>query len=196
MALNTWAVSILRYGAGILKWNKNELQEMDRKTRKYMTMNKELHPRSDVAWLYVSRKNGGKGLVGCENSVKSGKNGLGWYVKNNIESLLVAVRTSKTITCKETVDLKEFKKTKQEQRKNEWTAKRMHGQFARDMEDKDKNNTWIMMSKSDLKGCTEALICSAQEQSIRLTISSTILKKLPSHSFVGCVVQEMRQYLR
>ena len=22
MALNTWAVSILRYGAGILKWNK------------------------------------------------------------------------------------------------------------------------------------------------------------------------------
>ena len=27
MALNTWAVSILSYGAGILKWNKNELQE-------------------------------------------------------------------------------------------------------------------------------------------------------------------------
>ena len=26
MTLNTWAVSILRYGAGILKWNKNELQ--------------------------------------------------------------------------------------------------------------------------------------------------------------------------
>ena len=27
MALNTWAVSIMRYGAGILNWNKNELQE-------------------------------------------------------------------------------------------------------------------------------------------------------------------------
>ena len=38
MAMNTWAVSILRYGVGILKWNKNELQEMDRKTRKFMTM--------------------------------------------------------------------------------------------------------------------------------------------------------------
>ena len=38
MALNTWAVSILRYGAGILKWNKNELQKMDRKTRKFMTI--------------------------------------------------------------------------------------------------------------------------------------------------------------
>ena len=71
MAMNTCAVSILRYGAGILKWNQNELQEMDRKTRKLMTMNKELHPRSDVARLYVSRKNGGRGLIGCENSVKS-----------------------------------------------------------------------------------------------------------------------------
>ena len=36
MALNTWAVSILRYGAGILKWNKNELQEIDRKTRTFI----------------------------------------------------------------------------------------------------------------------------------------------------------------
>ena len=72
MALNTWAVSILRYGAGILKWNKNELQKMDRKTRKFMTRNKELHPRSDVAWLYVSWKNGGRGLE-YENFVKSEK---------------------------------------------------------------------------------------------------------------------------
>ena len=63
MTLNTWAVSIFRYGAGILKWNKNEVQEMDRKTRKLMTMNKELHPRSDFARLYVSRKNVEKELL-------------------------------------------------------------------------------------------------------------------------------------
>ena len=167
MALNTWAVSILRYGAGILKWNKNELQEMDRKTRTFMTMNKEWHPRSDVARLYVSRKNGGRGLIECKNSAKSEENGLGWHVKNNIEPLLVAVRTSRIITHEKTVDPKEFKKTKEEQRKNEWTAKIMHGQFARDMEDKDKNNTWRWMRKSDLKGCTKALIYCAQEQSIQ-----------------------------
>ena len=130
MALNSWAVSIFRYGAGILKWNKNELQEMDRKIRKFMTMNKELHPRSDVARLYVSRKNGGRGLIGCENSVTIEENGLGWYVKNNIEPLLAAVRTSRTITHKETVDSKEFKKIKEELIKNERTAKKLHGQFA------------------------------------------------------------------
>ena len=36
-----------------------------------MTMNKELRPRSDVAQLYVSWKNVGRGLTGCENNVKS-----------------------------------------------------------------------------------------------------------------------------
>ena len=56
MALDTWAVSIMRCDAGILKWNKNELQKMDRKTRKFITMIKELHPRSNVARLHVSRK--------------------------------------------------------------------------------------------------------------------------------------------
>ena len=29
VALNTFAVAIIRYGAGKLNWNKNELQEMD-----------------------------------------------------------------------------------------------------------------------------------------------------------------------
>ena len=43
MAINIWAVSLMRYGAGILKWNKNELQKIDRKIRKVMTISKELH---------------------------------------------------------------------------------------------------------------------------------------------------------
>ena len=49
-----------------------------------------------------------------------------------MEPLLIAVRPSRTITHEEIVDPKEFKKTKEEQKKYEWTAKRMHGQFARD----------------------------------------------------------------
>ena len=174
MALNTWVISILRYGAGM-----NELQEMDRKTRKRMAMNKELHPRSDVVRLYVFRKNGGRRLTGCENSVKSEENGPGWYVKNNIEPLLAAVRTSRTISHEETVDPKNFKKIKDEQRKNEWNAKRMHGQFTRDMEDKDKNNTWRW------KGCTEALICSAQEQSIQTNYNKYSIYKTAESPLCG-----------
>ena len=58
---------------------------MDRKNRRFMTMNKELHSRSDVAQLYISGENGGRGFIGCENSVKREENALVWYVKNNLE---------------------------------------------------------------------------------------------------------------
>ena len=84
IALKTWVISIIKYGAGMLKWNNNELQETDRKTRKFITMNKELHPRSDAAPFYVCRENGGRGLIEYENTLKSKDNDLGWYVKNNI----------------------------------------------------------------------------------------------------------------
>ena len=42
----------------------------------------------------------------------------------------------------------------------------MHRQYLKEMESKDKVNTWRWLQKSDLKGCTEALICSAQEQAL------------------------------
>ena len=76
IAINTWAVSLMRYGAGIVKWTKNELDEIDRKTRKVLTLNKKLQPRSDVD-RYVSRMKGGRGLIGCKMCVKADENRLG-----------------------------------------------------------------------------------------------------------------------
>ena len=45
-AANTWPASVMRYGAGILKWNTDELKSLDRRTRKFMTMHGTLHPQS------------------------------------------------------------------------------------------------------------------------------------------------------
>ena len=58
MTLNTWVVSLMRYGEGILGWYTNELQKLDRKIRKIMKINIELHPRNDIARIYVSRRKG------------------------------------------------------------------------------------------------------------------------------------------
>ena len=52
-AINSRAVSIIRYGAGIVDWTKEELQEMDRKTRNLLTINHALHPQADVDRLYL-----------------------------------------------------------------------------------------------------------------------------------------------
>ena len=40
-AINTWAVSLFRYGAGILEWKKTKLQEFDRCTRKKIPSTRE-----------------------------------------------------------------------------------------------------------------------------------------------------------
>ena len=57
----------------MIGWMKEELQSMNRKTRKVMTMNKELHPRSDTARIYVPIKRGGRGLISCEACVRGKK---------------------------------------------------------------------------------------------------------------------------
>ena len=66
LAVNTWAVSVLRYGARIMKWNKDKIAKLDRRTRKMMTMYGALHPKSDVNRIYLPRARGGRGLISCE----------------------------------------------------------------------------------------------------------------------------------
>ena len=40
--LYIWEVSVMRYFAGIFKWNNNDIQQIDRKTMKVMIVNKEI----------------------------------------------------------------------------------------------------------------------------------------------------------
>ena len=53
IAINSWAVAIVRYGAGVLHWNKDEIKEMDRKTRKQLTFYGAFHQKLNVNRLYI-----------------------------------------------------------------------------------------------------------------------------------------------
>ena len=77
------------------------------------------------------------------------------------------VRTSNTVPSKNFAQLKEFKRHDNEEKLNNWGGKVMYRQHVRQIEDKGKSNKWKWLRKSNLKGWTEALICSAQEQSPR-----------------------------
>ena len=52
-AINTWVVALLRYGAGVMNGRRHELQEMDRKTRKLLTIYSAFYPKSGVDRLYL-----------------------------------------------------------------------------------------------------------------------------------------------
>ena len=53
----------------------------------------------------------------------------------------------------------------------------MHGQFLRDKEGVDWNRSWHWIAKGDMKGCREALICSAQEQALRTNYTKLYIDK-------------------
>ena len=167
-AINTWAVSLLRYGAGAMTWRRHELQGMDRKTRKLLTMYGAFHPKGDVDRLYLPRAMGGRGLISCEGCVTSEENNLGWYIKRSTESLLVQVRNSKIVDAASSVDKTEYKRNKLNAGEQRWKNKKMYGQFCRDVNSKtDKDKRWAWLKKGGLKPETEALICAAQEQALR-----------------------------
>ena len=67
--INTWAALLVRNSGPFVKWTRNELKQMDQRTRKQMTMHEEFYPRNDVDRLYVSRKEGGRGLASIEDNV-------------------------------------------------------------------------------------------------------------------------------
>ena len=67
--IHTWNVPLVRYSGPFLKWTREELKQIDQRTRKLMTMHKALHPRNDVDKLFVSRKEEGRGLASIEDSV-------------------------------------------------------------------------------------------------------------------------------
>ena len=68
-AINSRAVSLIRYGAGILDWTKDEMRAMDRKTRKLLTIYRTLHPQADIDRLYMKRENGGRGMISIEDCI-------------------------------------------------------------------------------------------------------------------------------
>ena len=58
--INRWTISLLRYSADFLDWTGAELEKMDKETKKLMTMHQVLNPKSDVASIYLSRREGKK----------------------------------------------------------------------------------------------------------------------------------------
>ena len=84
-------------------------------------------------------------------------------MRNSKEVLLRKVGNSSVVNTSEAVDPKEYKVKEVKETENKWKQRRMHGQCVRDKGGIDLDRAWQWIAKGDLKGCTEALICSAQE---------------------------------
>ena len=162
-AINSRAVSIVRYGAGIISWAKMELEELDRKTRKLMTMYGAQHPKADVDRLYLQRCEGRRGLIGLESCVQVEVHSLEKYLITSKEKILKGVSRSRII------ENSKYGRSKEEIHKGyreTYEEKPFHGQFRKATDEIRGKRSWDWLKKGYLKKETESTIVAAQDQAL------------------------------
>jgi len=186
------AVPVLRYSFRIINWHQEEMQKLDRKTRKLLTIHGQHHPKADVDHLYVPRKQRGRGLMQLEAAQAVEITKLVEYVDRKEDPLIQVVRTNQhnsdlavlqTARCLKTEVQKETRKMKDsivDKTKERWHGKRMHGQLPRNLDKKlvDIEQSYRWLKSGDIKGETESTIVAAQDQAISINyFKKTILKE-------------------
>jgi len=169
-----------------------ELQNLDRKTRKLLTIHGQHHPKADVDRFYVPRKQGGRGLMQLEAAHAVEITKLVEYVDRKDDPIIQVVRTHQhntdsavlqTARCLKTEVQKETRKLKDsiaEKTKERWHGKRMHGQMSRNLDEKlvDIEQSYRWLKSGDIKGETESTIIAAQDQAISKNyVKNKILKE-------------------
>ena len=127
--INSWAVPVIKYSAGIVDWENLEHRNMDRKNRKVLNMYQALHPRSNVGRLYLPHSERGKGLLSLQECVNAEKRSLGQYLKINGDEWLRSAWEEGL--AKEDEDPRVYREKTSKSRMEEWQSKPMHGQFLR-----------------------------------------------------------------
>ena len=87
-AINSWAVQVVRYTAGIIDWTQAELADLDRKTRKLMSAHHALHPQSEIDRLYLPRQAGGRGLLQIRQTIEEEKRALLMITLTTVQNTL------------------------------------------------------------------------------------------------------------
>ena len=70
-AINTWALSVMRYSAASLGWSRLHLEEIDWRTKKLLTMRNGFHQISNVDQLYLLKVEVSRGLTGVQNTMET-----------------------------------------------------------------------------------------------------------------------------
>ena len=81
-AINSLGLPVVTYSFTIINWSLIEIKKVDTKVHKLLTMHRMHHPKSDVNRLYLPRKEGSRGLVQLELSLKMSIIGMDTYLNN------------------------------------------------------------------------------------------------------------------
>ena len=134
LGINMWAIPLVRYTTGLIKWTQTEMKTLDISTRKLLTMYKCFSMKDDINRLYVPCQRGGRGLLSVEDVMYHEQLSLAKYLATTEEPLLQAV--SQGSQWSGHVDSpSQFKTRRLNEHFEAWTDKPLHGQFIRELKD-------------------------------------------------------------
>ena len=171
--INTWAVRLVRYSGPFLKRTRDELKQMDQRTRKLMTMHKALHFGDDVDRLNVSRKRRGRGLASIEDSVDASIQRLKDYIEKYEGGLITAIRNDTDNTMDNGMTIT---------KKQNWEEKQLYRRFKRLINNTSHEKTWMWLRKGNFKRETESLLITAQNNAVRTNHIKEGIDKLQQNS--------------
>ena len=130
---------------------------MGQRTRKLRMMHKTSHPRDNIDSLYVSRKEGGRGLANIEDNVDASTQRLEDWIERHEGGLITAIRndTDDTMANRMKITMKQ-----------KWEEKQLYGRFKRPINNNlyEKTSTWPR--KGNCRKETESLLIAARNIAI------------------------------
>ena len=121
-------------------------------------MHKALHARDDIDWLYMPRKEGGRGVASIEDSVDTSIQQLKDYIQKCGGRLITATRnnTDNMRTNRTTIT-----------RKEKWVEKQLYGHFKQQVSNISHKKIWTWLRKGNLMRETESVLIAGQNNAIR-----------------------------
>ena len=171
--MNLRDVSVIRYSAGLIKWIKDKLRTIDRKTRKTMTMHRALHPQVDVDRLYIPRNNGGRGMISVGDCVEMERESLKKCVEDSNERLL------KTLKGEGILGDGMTKKEILKKRGKNFIKKPFHSQFMKEIDEVRSQETLNWLKTRLLKKETEGMLMAAQDQALIINSIKSKVDRVP-----------------
>ena len=177
-AVKTYAMPILRYGFGVLKWTQGELRAIDTKTRKTLTKHGFHHPKSSIHRLYLSRKFGGRGLISTMDCYRQEYTALATYLndvdENRNDPLAKIVAKVEAKKVYGIMSYTDGEKSQNVSDTHDYHHKsllemKLHGDYFKrqiNMPNVDIGLSHSWLKNSYLRYETESLLCAAQEQAL------------------------------
>ncbi|XP_045492418.1 uncharacterized protein LOC123691877 [Colias croceus] len=173
-SINTYAIPILTYSFGIIKWSKTNIETIERNTRTILTKYNNLHPKSAIERLTIKREHGGRGLIDIRHLWKKQISKLKIFFQSKSrtssihQTILQHDHKYTPLNLIENTDIPNIDADPTKRKIEDWRKKVLHGRHPHDLAqphiDTIASNKWLKIG--NLFPETEGFMIAIQDQII------------------------------